>query len=52
MAGLAAGRRSDESIALFESLGVAIEDVAVARRVYEKAVASGMGEPLPETILG
>ena len=52
VAGRHAGRRDERSITLFESLGVAIEDVAVARRVYEKALASGVGQPLPETALG
>lgn len=52
VAGDAEVRRDDESITLFESLGVAIEDVAVARHVYEQAVAQGVGESLPETILG
>jgi ornithine cyclodeaminase/alanine dehydrogenase-like protein (mu-crystallin family) len=52
VAGVAPGRRDDHSITLFESLGVAIEDVAVARRVYEKALALGAGESLPETVLG
>jgi ornithine cyclodeaminase/alanine dehydrogenase-like protein (mu-crystallin family) len=52
VAGQHPGRQDEESITLFESLGVAIEDVAVARRVYEKAVASGVGHELPETVLG
>jgi ornithine cyclodeaminase/alanine dehydrogenase-like protein (mu-crystallin family) len=52
VAGQVAGRRGDQSITLFESLGIAIEDVAVARRVYQKALASGVGQPLPETVLG
>jgi ornithine cyclodeaminase len=46
------GRRGGEGVTLFESLGVAIEDVAVAQRVYEKAVAAGVGQALPETVLG
>lgn len=37
------GRRSAEEITLFKSLGLAIEDVAAARRVYDRAVASGAG---------
>jgi ornithine cyclodeaminase/alanine dehydrogenase-like protein (mu-crystallin family) len=52
VAGAHPGRRDEASITLFESLGVAIEDVAVARRVYEKALAAGAGERLPETVLG
>jgi ornithine cyclodeaminase/alanine dehydrogenase-like protein (mu-crystallin family) len=52
VAGIAEGRQDDQSITLFESLGVSIEDVAVARCVYEKALALGVGDELPETILG
>jgi ornithine cyclodeaminase/alanine dehydrogenase-like protein (mu-crystallin family) len=33
---------------LFKSLGVAIEDVALAVRAYEKAIAQGLGERLPD----
>jgi ornithine cyclodeaminase/alanine dehydrogenase-like protein (mu-crystallin family) len=47
VAGLVAGRSSKGDITLFKSLGVAIEDVALAIRAYEKAVAQGIGEPLP-----
>lgn len=46
------GRRDAKDVTLFESLGVAIEDLAVARRVYESALQSGAAEQLPETILG
>jgi ornithine cyclodeaminase len=38
-----AGRRSRDEITLFKSLGLAIEDVAAARRVYERAIATGAG---------
>lgn len=37
------GRRSADEITLFKSLGLAIEDLAAARYVYSKAVASGVG---------
>ena len=37
------GRRSPQEITLFKSLGLAIEDVAAARRVYDRAVATGAG---------
>ena len=37
------GRRSAQEITLFKSLGLAIEDVAAARRVYDRAVAIGAG---------
>ncbi|HBY95536.1 MAG TPA: ornithine cyclodeaminase [Chloroflexi bacterium] len=37
------GRRSPEEITLFKSLGLAIEDVASAHHVYQKAVRQGLG---------
>ena len=37
------GRRSADEITLFKSLGLAIEDVAAAHRVHERAVATGAG---------
>jgi len=38
------GRRSRDEITLFKSLGLAIEDVAAARRIYDRAVATGAGK--------
>jgi ornithine cyclodeaminase len=37
------GRRSAQEITLFKSLGLAIEDVASARRIYDRAVATSAG---------
>jgi len=37
------GRRSADEITLFKSLGLAIEDVAAARRIYDRALAAGAG---------
>ena len=37
------GRRSREEITIFDSTGTALEDVAAAAVVYEKAVAAGIG---------
>lgn len=37
------GRRSDAEITVFDSTGTAIEDVAAAAVVYERAVAAGRG---------
>ena len=37
------GRRGDDEVTLFKSLGMAIWDVAVAKAVYDKAVAQGVG---------
>jgi len=48
VAGAARGRTSRDDITLFKSLGVAIEDVALAVRAYEKALAQGAGEKLPD----
>src|SRR5205823_9032251 len=40
------GRAHPQDVTLFKSLGIAIEDVAVAARVYAKAQAEGMGKVL------
>jgi len=42
------GRKSSEDVTLFKSLGVAMEDVALAARAYERAVERGAGQPLPD----
>jgi len=44
--GKAPGRRSPQEITLFRGLGLAVEDVASARHIYEKARASGAGRLL------
>lgn len=41
------GRAHDEDITLFKSVGLALEDLAVAVRVFERARAEGIGQPLP-----
>ena len=43
LSGRAEGRRSPDEVTLFKSLGLAVEDVASARHIYEKAKASGTG---------
>jgi alanine dehydrogenase len=40
------GREDASEITLFESQGIALEDVALAAKVYELAVAGEVGEPL------
>ncbi len=40
------GRAHPQDVTLFKSLGIAIEDVAVAAKVYAKAQASGVGRVL------
>lgn len=37
------GREDDEEITLFDSTGTAVQDVAAAAHIYERAVAQGMG---------
>lgn len=36
-------RKQQQDITLFQSLGIAIEDVVVANRLYQRAVAEGVG---------
>lgn len=43
MLGRAPGRRTADEVTLFKSLGLAIEDVASARFIYEQARTSGAG---------
>jgi ornithine cyclodeaminase/alanine dehydrogenase len=45
--GEVAGRTSDEQITLFKSVGLAIQDVATAARVYALAQEKGVGQDLP-----
>jgi ornithine cyclodeaminase/alanine dehydrogenase-like protein (mu-crystallin family) len=37
------GRAHPQDVTLFKSLGIAVEDLAVAARVYAKAIAEGIG---------
>ena len=46
VAGNTTGRQSDDDITLFESQGMAIEDVAVAKHVYEAGREQGRGKTL------
>ncbi|HEV8383344.1 MAG TPA: hypothetical protein VGQ11_00630, partial [Candidatus Acidoferrales bacterium] len=43
VAGRKPGRTSPAEIAIFDSTGTALQDVAAAIMVYEKAVAAGAG---------
>ena len=47
VAGRVNGRPSEKSITLFESMGLALEDIAAAHLVYNKAKAQGIGQELP-----
>ena len=40
------GRQHDDDIVVFKSLGIAAEDLAVAKLVYERACERGLGTPL------
>ncbi len=41
------GREEAKEITLFKSNGIALEDVALAGKIYHAAVAAGLGENLP-----
>ena len=47
VSGRAPGRINDEQITLFKSNGIALQDIALAGRVYEIASAQGMGRVVP-----
>lgn len=47
LAGGIKGRPDNRSVTLFESQGVAIEDVAAAVHIYHKAKEQGIGQELP-----
>jgi ornithine cyclodeaminase/alanine dehydrogenase-like protein (mu-crystallin family) len=47
VAGRATGRNTRESIALFKSVGLALEDVALGAVLLERAQAQGVGRELP-----
>lgn len=40
------GRRSAQDITVFKSLGVALEDVAFGRLIYDRALAAGVGKEI------
>src|SRR5205814_10473852 len=44
IAGRFTGRAHPQDVTLFKSLGIAIEDIAVAARVYARAVETGAGK--------
>jgi len=46
VAGALPGRQGPEEITLFKSLGLALEDIAVAKQVYDLARQRGVGEEL------
>jgi alanine dehydrogenase len=41
------GREDDSEITIFKSNGIALEDVALAGRIYQAAAKAGLGERLP-----
>jgi ornithine cyclodeaminase/alanine dehydrogenase-like protein (mu-crystallin family) len=47
VAGRVQGRLSEQAVTLFESMGVALEDIAAAQLVYHKASEQGIGQELP-----
>ncbi len=47
VAGKVSGRTDDQEITVFDSTGLAIQDVATALRVYQRALEKGIGTKLP-----
>ena len=47
VAGQRLGRQSDDDITIFESQGIALEDIAVCERIVEAARENGVGTELP-----
>jgi ornithine cyclodeaminase/alanine dehydrogenase-like protein (mu-crystallin family) len=41
------GRRADDELTVFKSLGLAAEDLAAAEHVYARARATGAGTAVP-----
>jgi ornithine cyclodeaminase/alanine dehydrogenase-like protein (mu-crystallin family) len=46
VAGRAAGRTDEDEIVVFDSTGMALQDVAAAAAVYERAVEAGAGRTI------
>jgi ornithine cyclodeaminase/alanine dehydrogenase-like protein (mu-crystallin family) len=40
------GRTSDQQITLFKSVGSAVQDIALAVKIYQNALARGLGDKL------
>jgi alanine dehydrogenase len=49
VAGRSRGREADDEVTLFDSAGTAIETVAAAAMLYEKATERGLGTPIDLT---
>jgi alanine dehydrogenase len=47
VSGKVKGRTSPSDLTLFKSLGIALEDVAFGELVYQRALAAGVGKPMP-----
>ncbi|WP_346905034.1 hypothetical protein [Faecalicatena contorta] len=37
------GRRSEEDIIVFKTVGIGTQDLVTAKKIYDKAVAAGVG---------
>lgn len=46
VAGIKSGRESDEEITIFDSTGLAVQDLVTANLVYEKALEKGIGKKM------
>jgi ornithine cyclodeaminase/alanine dehydrogenase-like protein (mu-crystallin family) len=46
--GKASSRTNDQQITLFKSVGTAVQDIALAVKIYRNALAKGLGEKLDD----
>ena len=46
LSGTKAGRTSPDQITVYQSVGLAIQDIAAAKLVYDRAVQKGVGTPV------
>ena len=44
VAGIRPGRRSDDEITIFDSTGLAVQDMVTANMIYRKALEQGIGQ--------
>lgn len=46
VAGIRPGRRSDDEITIFDSTGLAVQDIVTANMIYRKALEQGIGQDI------
>jgi ornithine cyclodeaminase/alanine dehydrogenase len=46
VAGSKPGRTSETEVTIFKSVGIALQDIAIAKFLYERALARGVGRDI------